>query len=278
MNDYKGQVAFISGAGSGIGRGMAEAFVAAGMQVVLGDVDGESVSRVAADLSAQGATAMPLELDVADRTSWDAAAEQAEATYGAIDILCNNAGVAGLSRLAEDIPFAEWQWMTDINLNGVVHGLQCFIPRLKAKGAGYIVNTSSIGGLVPLPKFSEYMAAKHAVVGLSSVVRQELLPFGIGVSVLCPGAVRTSLGENTLRQRPERADLASARSDVVSRQAWRYIEPIQVGRIVLRGIAGNWPFIFTHLENRAEVEAQFDTIRMAFDALSSATDHEPKKV
>ncbi|MFL2770571.1 MAG: SDR family NAD(P)-dependent oxidoreductase [Rhodospirillaceae bacterium] len=270
MTDYEGRVAFISGAGSGIGRGMADAFVAAGMKVVLADIDGDSVSQVADELSAQGASVLPLNLDVADRASWDAAAEDAEASYGAIDILCNNAGVAGLSRLAEDIPFAEWQWMTNINLNGVVHGLQCFIPRLKAKGTGHIVNTSSIGGLVPLPKFSEYMAAKHAVVGLSGVVRQELAPFGIGVSVLCPGAVRTSLGETTLRQRPARADLAAARSGVVGQQAWRYIEPIEVGRIVLRGIAGDWPYIFTHPENLAEVEAEFDAIRTAFNALSGA--------
>ena len=267
MNEFEGQVAFISGAGSGIGRGMAEAFVAAGMKVVLGDVDGESARQVAADLTAQGGETLPLDLDVADRTSWDAAAQQAEAAYGPIDILCNNAGVAGLSRPVEDIPIEEWKWMTDINFYGVVHGLQCFIPRLKAKGAGHIVNTSSIGGMVPLPKFSEYMAAKYAVVGLSGAVRQELKPFGISVSVLCPGAVRTSLGETTVRQRPGRANLAAARGEVVGQQEWRYIEPIKVGRIVLRGMAEEWAFIFTHPENRAEVETQFDAMRAAFDAL-----------
>ena len=248
-------------------RGMAEAFVAAGMKVVLGDVDGESARQVAADLTAQGGETLPLDLDVADRTSWDAAAQQAEAAYGPIDILCNNAGVAGLSRPVEDIPIEEWKWMTDINFYGVVHGLQCFIPRLKAKGAGHIVNTSSIGGMVPLPKFSEYMAAKYAVVGLSGAVRQELKPFGISVSVLCPGAPRTSLGETTVRQRPVRANLAAARGEVVGQQEWRYIEPIKVGRIVLRGMAEEWAFIFTHPENRGEVETQFDAIGAAFDAL-----------
>ena len=267
MRTFKGQVAFISGAGSGIGRGMAEAFVAEGIKVVLGDIDGESIRQVAANLSAQGANALAVDLDVSDRASWDMAVQHAESNYGTIDVLCNNAGVAGLSRPVEDIPIEEWRWMTDINLYGLVHGLQCLIPRLKAKGSGHIVNTSSIGGMVPLPKFSEYMAAKHAVVGLSGSVRQELEPFGIGVSVLCPGAVRTSLGETTVRQRPGRAALAAARSDVVGDLPWRYIEPIAVGRMVLRGIAENQAFIFTHPENRTEVEEQFAAMRAAFDAL-----------
>lgn len=269
MNEFAGRVAFISGAGSGIGCGMAQAFAAAGLKVVLGDVDGKSVRQVATDLQAQGAEALPVNLDVADRASWDTAAQQAETTFGPIDILCNNAGVAGLSRPIEDIPIEEWKWMTDINLYGVVHGLQCFVPRLKAKAAGHIVNTSSIGGMVPLPKFSEYMAAKHAVVGLSGAVRQELRPFGIGVSVLCPGAVRTSLGETTVRQRPARANLATGRGEVVEQQAWRYIEPIDVGRMVLRGIAKDRAFIFTHPENLAEVDAQFDAMRRAFEDISS---------
>ncbi|NKB43691.1 MAG: SDR family NAD(P)-dependent oxidoreductase [Alphaproteobacteria bacterium] len=267
MREFTGQVAFISGAGSGIGRGMAEAFAAAGMKLVLGDVDGESVRSVTTDLSVQGADALAVDLDVADRASWDAATQHAESKYGSVDILCNNAGVAGLSRPVEEIPIEEWRWMTDINLYGLVHGLQCFVPRLKAKGSGHIVNTSSIGGLVPLPKFSEYMAAKHAVVGLSGSVRQELEPFGIGVSVLCPGAVQTALGETTVRQRPGRATLAAARSDVVGDLPWRYIEPIDVGRLTLQGITDNQAFIFTHPENRAEVEAQFDAMRTAFDAL-----------
>lgn len=267
MTNFTGQVAFISGAGSGIGRGMAEAFAAAGMKLVLGDVDSESVQQVASALSDQGSEAIAVDLDVADRNSWDAAAQRAVSHFGPIDILCNNAGVAGLTRAVEDIPIEEWRWMTDINLYGLVHGLQCVIPKLKAKGSGHIVNTSSIGGLVPLPNFSEYMAAKHAVIGLSGSVRRELEPFGIGVSVLCPGAVRTALGETTVRQRPKRAALAASRSDVVEDLPWRYIEPIDVGRLTLQGIADNQAFIFTHPENRAEVEEEYDAIRAAFDAL-----------
>jgi NAD(P)-dependent dehydrogenase (short-subunit alcohol dehydrogenase family) len=142
------------------------------------------------------------------------------------------------------------------------------VPRLKARRGGHIVNTSSIGGLVPLARFGEYMASKHAVVGLSGALRLELAEYGVGVSVLCPGAVRTALGESTLRQRPYRAALAAARGATIGQQAWRYIEPVEVGRIVLHGIAGNWPYIFTHPENRAEVEAQFIAIGRSFDALA----------
>ncbi len=269
MRDQNGKVAFITGAGSGIGRGMAEAFTDAGMKVALADVDASALAQVVADLKTQGRSVLPVALDVTDRAGWETRVTQAEAELGPIDVLCNNAGVAGLTRVVEDIPIEEWRWLTEINLFGLVHGIQCLAPRMKSRGHGHIVNTSSIGGLVPLPRFAEYMASKHAVVGLSGAVRQELAPFGVGVSVLCPGAVRTSLGENTVRQRPGRAALAAARSETVKGQAWRYIEPIVVGRMVLRGIARNQHFIFTHPENRAEVETQVAAIHAGFDALDS---------
>jgi NAD(P)-dependent dehydrogenase (short-subunit alcohol dehydrogenase family) len=262
--DFAGKTALITGAASGIGRGIAEAFAAAGIKLALGDVDSEALASVAGRLTA---VAMPF--DVADRTQWDMAVTKAESALGPIDILCNNAGVAGLSRPVDEIPIAEWRWLTEINLFGVVHGLQCVVPRMKARRAGHIVNTASIGGLVPLARFGEYMATKHAVVGLSGSLRLELAPFGIGVSVLCPGAVRTSLGENTVRQRPSRAALSSGRGDAVKAQAWRYIEPVEVGHLVLRGIARNQHFIFTHPENRAEVEAQAAAMCAGFDALEA---------
>lgn len=266
--DFRGQVAFITGGASGIGRGMAEAFLGAGIKVAIADVDDLSLAQAAASLQSHGPV-LPLTLNVADRAQWDQATAQAEQLLGPIDILCNNAGVAGLTRPVEEIPIAEWRWLTDINLYGVVHGLQCSIPRMKSRNRGHIVNTSSIGGLVPLPRFAEYMASKHAVVGLSGAARAELAAFGIGVSVLCPGAVRTSLGETTIRQRPARAGLAAARGDTVKAQAWRYIEPVEVGRIVLKGLAANQHFIFTHTENRAEVEAQFAAMRAGFEAISA---------
>lgn len=268
--DLRGKTAFITGAGSGIGRGMAEAFADAGLRIVAADIDLDSANETAALVRARNGVCLPVKLDVADRPSWDAAAANAERDIGPVDILCNNAGVAGLTRPLEDIPIAEWRWLTDINVFGVVHGVQCFLPRMKARRAGHIVNTSSIGGLVALPRFAEYMASKHAVVGLTNSLRAEAAPFGIGVSLLCPGAVKTSLGETTLRQRPSRKQLAAARDETVKAQAWRYIAPVEAGRIVLRGIAGGWPYIFTHAENRAEVEARFREIMESFDALARA--------
>jgi NAD(P)-dependent dehydrogenase (short-subunit alcohol dehydrogenase family) len=268
--NVRGKVAFITGAGSGIGRGMAEAFCDAGIKIVAADIDRGSADDTAAMVEAKGGACLPLALDVTDRSSWDIAAAEAEKKFGAVDILCNNAGVAGLTRPIEDIPIAEWRWLTDVNVFGIVHGLQCFIPRMKARRAGNIVNTSSIGGLVALPRFAEYMASKHAVVGLTNSLRAEVAPFGIGVSLLCPGAVKTSLGETTLRQRPSRKMLAAARDETVKAQAWRYIAPVEAGRIVLRGITGGWPYIFTHAENRAEVEARFKEMMESFDALTGA--------
>lgn len=262
------KTAFITGAGSGIGRGMAEAFADAGIAVALADIDGAAVVLTAQALIKRGKSALALTLDVAGRAAWDAAIDASERALGPLDLLCNNAGVAGLTRAIEDIPIEEWRWLTDINLYGVVHGMQCMVPRMKARGRGHIVNTSSIGGLVPLARFAEYMAAKHAVVGMSGVARQELAPFGIGVSVLCPGAVRTSLGETTLRHRPSRKNLAAARGETVKAQAWRYIDPVVVGRLVLKAVGRNQHFIFTHPENEAEVNQQFVAMREAFAALN----------
>lgn len=267
MRDLHGKTAFITGAASGIGRGMAEAFCEVGVAVALADVDAAGCAATARDLAANGGRVVAVELDVADRAAWDRAVDEAERRLGPIDILCNNAGVAGLSRPLIEIPMAEWRWLMDVNLFGVVHGLQCTVPRLKARGGGHVVNTASIGGLVPLANFSEYMASKHAVVGLSGSLRRELAADAIGVSVLCPGAVRTALGETTVRQRPARAAYAADRARNVGAQAWRYIAPVEAGRIVVRGIRGNWPFIFTHPENRAEVEAQFAAMMAGFDAL-----------
>lgn len=268
MQIVDNKVAFITGGASGIGLGMAMAFAEAGMKIVLADIDEARAKTAAHQMSEAGARALGLHLDVTDRAAWERAARSAEAAFGEIDLLCNNAGVAGIIKPVADIPIEEWRWLTEVMLFGMVHGLQCFVPRMKAKGGGHIVNTSSVGGLSPVPMFGEYVAAKHAVVGISTTLRLEVEADNIGVSVLCPGAVKTSLGESTLRQRPSRAISAGNRTELIKNLNWRYIEPIEAGRIVLGGIRANWSFIFTHPEDLKLIEAQHADITAAFYALS----------
>jgi NAD(P)-dependent dehydrogenase (short-subunit alcohol dehydrogenase family) len=123
----------------------------------------------------------------------------------------------------------------------------------------------------PIRHFGDYISAKFAVVGLSGTLRLELAEYDIGVSALCPGSVKSGLGENTVRQRPARAAFADDRSDFIRKSGWRYIEPIEAGRIVVRGVRGNWPFIFTHPEDRALIEARHTAMMAAFDALGAET-------
>ncbi len=267
MREVADKVAFITGGASGIGLGMAQAFADAGMRLVLADVDMAGAEKAAADLVAKGAKARAVQLDIVDPSAWQRAAAEAESAFGPIDVLCNNAGVAGIARPVAEIPFDEWRWVTEIDYHGVVHGLQCFVPRLKAKGAGHIVNTASIGGLSPTKFLADYIAAKFAVVGLSGSLRAELEEANIGVSVLCAGSVKTNLGETTVRQRPSRAPYAVERAAMIKDLKWRYIAPVDAGRIVLRGIRENWPFIFTHPEDRALLEARHAAMMAAFDAL-----------
>jgi len=269
MDIVDNKVAFITGGASGIGLGMAMAFAEAGMKIVLADIDDARAKSAAQQMSDAGAKTVGLHLDVTDPAAWEQAARSAESAFGEIDLLCNNAGVAGVIKPVAEIPIEEWRWLTEVMLFGVVHGLQCLVPRMKAKGGGHIVNTSSVGGLSPVPMFGEYVAAKHAVVGISTTLRSEVKADNIGVSVLCPGAVKTSLGESTLRQRPSRAVSTGNRSDLIKNLNWRYIEPIEAGRIVLSGIRANRAFIFTHAEDRKLIEAQHAEITAAFDALNT---------
>ena len=267
MRDVADKVAFITGGASGIGLGMAQAFVGAGMRVVLADIDIAGAHKAAADLIAEGASAHAVALDVIDPAAWARAAAEAESAFGPVDVFCNNAGVGGTAKPVAEIPIEEWRWVTEIDYYGVVHGLQCFVPRLKAKGAGHIVNTASLGGVSPTKFLADYIAAKFAVVGLSGCLRAELEDQHIGVSALCAGSVRTNLGDNSVRQRPARARFAADRAAMIKDLKWRYIEPLDAGRIVLRGISENWPFIFTHPEDRALLETRHAAMMAAFDAL-----------
>jgi NAD(P)-dependent dehydrogenase (short-subunit alcohol dehydrogenase family) len=188
-----GQVAVVTGAGSGIGRALAERFAAAGCHVVLADIDEADMAETAARCEAAGAETLSVPTDVSKEASVNALASAAIDAFGSVRIVCNNAGVASRGDPWFG-PISQWEWTFGVNVYGVVHGIRAFLPHLAMGGGGHIVNTASIAGL--MPGFgASYDASKHAVVALSEDLYLELqnANLGISVSVLCPGWVRTNI-------------------------------------------------------------------------------------
>ena len=263
VQELSGKTALVTGAGSGIGEGTAHALADAGMNVVVADINEETAAKVAADLRDKGTTAVPLAVDVADRASVDTLAERAYREFGAVHVLHNNAGVGIFARLDETSD-DDWRWILDVNLHGVINGIQAFLPRIKAQGGeAHIVNTASLAGMVAGPLLGAYNATKFAVVAISETLRYELAPEGIGVSVLCPGGVSTNIMRNSFARRPlSTGDRRDANLDA---EAMRMLSPMDVGRMVRHGIETNDGYIFTHPELRNAVRHRFDRIMDGFD-------------
>src|SRR5262249_779486 len=203
MDRIEGRTVFITGGGRGIGLGMARAFAGAGAKLALADLDDEALVAARAELESRTAV-QTVRLDVRDRRTYTRIADEIEATVGPVSILCNNAGVAGSTAPVNQLTFDLWDWVMGINVTGVINGMQIFIPRMIKRGDGHIVNTASGAGLAATASGAMYTTSKFAVVGLSEAMRVQLAPFGIGVSVLCPGPVRTNIIANTRAQEPPR--------------------------------------------------------------------------
>jgi NADP-dependent 3-hydroxy acid dehydrogenase YdfG len=204
VEELAGRVAVVTGAASGIGRGIAEALAAQGMRIVAADIDGGQLAVTGAQLRGTGAEVIERVTDVRDAVAVQALAAAALEAYGAVHVICNNAGVATLGYQWET-DLADWSWVIDVNLWGVIHGVRTFVPiLLRNTHGGHVVNIASVGGIVAGPLTGPYAATKHAVVGLSKSLRAELAMNGaqVGVSVVCPGRVGTSILDH-VNQRPE---------------------------------------------------------------------------
>ena len=201
MQDLAGRTAIVTGAASGIGLGMARAFAQVGMNVALCDIRQAPLDWALAEVRGLGARAIAIVTDVSERASVERAAAEAERELGRIHVACNNAGVAMHGVSIETLPAADWDWVIGVNVYGVIHGIQTFVPRIRAHGdGGHVVNTASIGGFQVHPGWhtGAYSMTKYAVVALSEALDQDLGGSGIGVSVLCPAAVATHLPDTCL--------------------------------------------------------------------------------
>jgi NAD(P)-dependent dehydrogenase (short-subunit alcohol dehydrogenase family) len=260
MKDVQGKVAFITGGASGIGLGIAAAFVEAGMQAVLADLRQDHIDEAMADFERRGHSRRvhAIRLDVTDRDAMAAAAEETERVFGKVHVLVNNAGV-GITGPFKGITYADWDFGLAVNLGGVINGLQSFLPRIRAHGeGGHIVSTASLAALVPMPAaFVTYVAAKAAVVAICETIRPELTSENIGVSVLCPGPVRTNIRE-VAKNRPARFSVGDAFRQAEQAGAGvvfpSMMEPAEVGTLVLRAVRSNELYIITHGEWRPMAE------------------------
>jgi len=265
------RVAVITGGGSGIGEALALACADAGMHVAAADVELDAASRVAEAVREKGRRALAVHTDVADRASVEELARLCYEEFGACHLLCNNAGVLIVGPL-EQRSDEDWQWLIDVNLRGVIHGIQTFLPRmLRQQGERHIVNTSSVSGLAPFPGVGAYATTKYAIVGLSESLRMELEPYGIGVSVVCPGAVATQIFES-VRNRP--AALGSGRptsdEDIAALRGAggepaEILAPEVAAQAILDAVRRNDAFVITHPEQRPVIVQRYETLMAAFD-------------
>lgn len=261
MEELEGKVGVITGAASGIGRAMAVAFAAEGMHLALADIEVEPLEETAEMVRSERVNALVVPTDVSDAGAVENLAGRTVAEFGALHLACNNAGVSG-GGLTWEIDLETWNWVLGVNLFGVIHGVRSFTPRIVESGGGHIVNTASMAGLTSPPGMSPYNVSKHAVVTLSEAMAVELSMTHpeVGVSVLCPGWVRTRIHEAD-RNRPsdptgpmddavavdaeEQAALDGMR-DMVAALIEGGLDPGAVAAQVVEAVRERRPWVLTH--------------------------------
>ena len=276
MKDLVGKTAFITGAASGIGLGVATRLAQAGVKVMMCDIERGALDKAVAELKQTNADVDAVVADVSLKAELQAAADATIERYGEVHIVHNNAGVGGGGYGAWTD--ADWNWTIGVNLMAVIWGVEIFGPLIERHGqGGHIVNTASIAGLIS-GSGNAYNVTKYGVVALSEGLRVELAPRGIGVSVLCPGFIRTHIVDS-VRNLPER--FAEARSGEprpappgveawlgnVRQRVEGGIDPLYVGELVREGIEGDWPYIFTDNEFEPFIAARFEGIKAGFDRI-----------
>lgn len=271
MEHLAGKVAVVTGAASGIGLAMARRFAAEGMRVVLSDIEEPVLADVAAELQASGAEVLPVVTDTSVRSQVDELADRTLERFGAVHLVCNNAGVGSRGLKLVDVPERDFQWVLGVNLFGVMHGIWAFLPHLRAQDEGHIVNTASVSGLSHRPRMGPYNASKAAVIAVSETLQFELESEGsaVGVTALCPGWVRTNISQ-AVRNLPEQyhyelsPDQAAEMSEYKSRRravvGAEAIEPDDVAALVCDAVLTKRFYVFTHDEDLSSFRERFDRI------------------
>ncbi len=271
MEIQAGQVAVITGAGSGIGKALALACASRGLDVLVADIEQAAADNTAAKVRELGGKALAMHVDVSEPQQIAAMAEQCWQHFGECHLLCNNAGVSVNKSLA-DCTASDWQWVLSVNTMAIGYTLSEFLPRMKTQDSAHIVNTASMAGLIPLANFGVYVASKYAVVGLSEVLAQELAEDNIGVSILCPGVVSTRIFESE-RNRPDQSSPVVApnednddamQTDFDSAYS-RMLAADDVANMVLNAVTSNRLYIPTHPEWAPLFQQRSNAIQSAFN-------------
>ncbi len=269
MDEFANRVAVITGGASGIGLATAKALAREGMRIVLADIEQSALDRAVPEVQALGVECLGVRTDVGERRDVEALADIAWERFGAVHVLFNNAGVAVAGPIVE-MRHADWEWLIRVNLWGVIHGVETFLPRMVAQNqGGHVVSTASFAGVVPNEGLGVYCVTKYGVVALSEVLFREMRANDIGVSVLCPMRVATNIN-NSQRNRP--ADLgggealpAGSGDEEGRSQAGRVLTVDDVAPRIVKAIRSRQLYIFTHEESRAFVQARFRRMDRAFD-------------
>jgi NAD(P)-dependent dehydrogenase (short-subunit alcohol dehydrogenase family) len=275
MKDLTGKTAFVTGAASGIGLGIAAAFAQAGAKVMLCDIEEAALGRAVEELKHTNADVDGVRADVSLKGELKAVAEATIARYGKVHILVNNAGVGGGGPYGAWTD-AAWDWTIGVNLMAVIWGIEIFGPLIDEHGeGGHIVSTASIAGLISRDS-GPYNVTKYGVVALSEGLRVELAPRGIGVSALCPGFIRTQI-MGSWRNLPQRfapaidgappTDRFLEQIKMIGERVAQGIDPQYVGELVREGVENDWPYIFTDTEFEPLIEARFAMIKQGFDRI-----------
>jgi len=259
MKDLKEKVAFITGGGSGVALGQAKVFSREGMKVVIADIRQDHLDEAMEYFRKQEAAVHSIHLDITDREAYKAAADEAESVFGPVDLLCNTAGVSIFGPM-QDATYDDWDWIMNVNTGGVINGIRTFLPRMIERGqGGHIVNTASMSAFVPLPGTGVYNTSKYAVRGLSEALRLDVEPHGIGVSLLCPGAVNTNIHEAVLTRPANLSETGYYGADEEVFKRLKSVievglEPVDLAEYVLKAVRNNEFWVIPYPEFRETLD------------------------
>jgi len=267
LEEVEGKVAFVTGGASGIGLGQVKAFLKAGMKVAIADIRQDHIDAAVKELNADNRVRGYV-LDVTNRKQFAQVADEVERDFSKIHLLSNNAGI-GLAGPAKFATYEDWDWVLGVDLMGVVNGVQTILPRILKHGeGGHIVSTSSMSAMMPNLNTIQYTVAKAGVVALMEVLHGELAADNIGASAFCPGPVRSQIGKSAETRPKELAksgyvefDKRRASGSGLNPALW--MDPVEVGEIVLEGVRKNWLYIFTHSEFGPGIKERCDAIMAA---------------